>query len=116
MQVIGGAIERIDNPAVLVAAFDYARLFSDDTVAWKGFQQFLDNERLGFPIDIADIIVACFYFDLQVGYFVDFANDKIASAVGRSNRDIEHWLHGGYGVLEKARSLANGPTIDQHKR
>jgi hypothetical protein len=34
--------------------------------------------------------------------------------VGRSNRDIEHWLHRGeFVVLRKARSLTNGLELNQ---
>ena len=85
VQVVGGTIQRVDDPAVFSIAFDNAGFLGDDTVIGIGLEQILDNSGFGLSIDVTDKIVAGFYFDLQVGYFVDFADDKIPGVMSRSN-------------------------------
>jgi hypothetical protein len=67
MQVICGAIERVDYPAVLVLTFDYPRLFSQDRMAWKCFQQFLDDSCFCFPVDFTDVVIKGFSSTFKSG-------------------------------------------------
>ncbi len=65
VQVVGGAVERIDDPAEFAAAFYSAGLFGENMTG-VSLEQILDDKCLGFTVDLANVVVLRFYFDAQL--------------------------------------------------
>ncbi len=91
MQEVRGAVERIDQPAVLsVLGFNLAGFFHQEAVIRAGAAQFRVDDLFGAAVCLADIVAGALERNLKI---LDFA--KIASEAAAG-------LHSGlYHNVEK---------------
>jgi len=106
VEIVSGAVERVDYPSVIFTALDFVRFLGEYAVAGKRAQQGLNNF----------LIVRAFKLDFEVGQLVHFADNMITCTSRGSNCNIQHGLHDAtirWGLV-KARSLTNGPRLNQN--
>ena len=90
MQEVGGAVERIDAPAVaLVGALDQAALFAQEAVAGPRLVQRLEDHLLGLDVGGADEIGQALLGDLQLAELAEIAGETLAGLAGR----LDHHIH-----------------------
>ena len=58
VEVVGGAVERVDHPADAARAGSGRALLAEDAVVGTGRQQRVDDELLGGPVDLGDHVGA----------------------------------------------------------
>ena len=90
MEEVGGAVERIDDPAMaLVGAGMRTAFFAQKTIVGPCFNEFRANDRLGSMIGRADEIARAFHRDLEMLDLAEIALKATAGAVRRLNHDVE---------------------------
>ncbi|MCY1177914.1 hypothetical protein D9M73_182400 [compost metagenome] len=97
-QEVGGAVQRVDDPQVILAFFAaacvQAGFFAVDGVVRVGLAQGIDDFLLCGAIDFGDVILGVFFVDLDGIQALDGAEDQFTGAAGGAQRDIQHGLHG----------------------
>jgi hypothetical protein len=90
VQEVGGAVERIDDPTVLVVlARDAAALLHQEGIARPGTRQFGVDDFLGLAVGLADIIARSLHRDLQVLHLAEVARQRPAGLHRRLDHDVE---------------------------
>jgi hypothetical protein len=92
MQEIGGAIERIDDPARLVIAAG-AALFGEDRVRRIVVADDADDLLLGRAVDLGDLVVPVLCVDFDALELRDAAGDHLAGAPRRAHGNIQQRMH-----------------------
>jgi hypothetical protein len=102
MQEVRGAVERVDDPLVLVVALR-AALLGEDRVVRVGAVDDADDLVLGEPVDLGDEVVALLGADGQPVDPLEVADDHVARAAGGTDRDVEHGVHDAARRFRKGR-------------
>jgi len=90
VQEIGGAVERVDDPAVLVVVAGHrAALFHQERITRPRPRQLGVDDLFGLAVGLADVIARSLQRDLQVLHFAEVARQRAAGLGGRLNHDIE---------------------------
>ena len=90
MEEVGGAVERIDDPAMLVVvALDRAALFHQEAVAGARLRQFGEDDVLGLAVGLADIVAGALQRDLQILHLAEVARQRPAGLHGGLHHDID---------------------------
>ena len=92
MQEIRGAVERVDDPGVIVARGGAAFL-GEEAVSRVGLADRRDHDLLGGAVDFADEVVAALLADGQRADAVEAAHDDVAGAPRGADRDVEQRVH-----------------------
>ena len=92
VQVVRRAVERIDDPLVLVVA-GRAAFFGEDRVIGVVILDDLDDRGFGGLVDLRDEFVAAFLDDLERLELVHLANHDLAGAARRANCNVDHAVH-----------------------
>src|SRR5215469_2016926 len=98
MEEIGGAVERIDDPAMgRVGARMSAAFFAQEAIVWPRFGEFLAHDGLGTMIRGGDKVPWAFHRDLEVLDLAEVALEAATGAMGCLDHDIEDrgMKHGG---------------------
>ena len=65
VQEIGGAVERVDDPAVgLVGAFDETAFLAEESITWPGLFKLRADHRLGLDVGGGDKVGQALFRDL----------------------------------------------------
>ena len=96
MQVVGGAVQRVDDPLVFRAFCLCAAFFSQDAVVGKGFLDGGDDGLFGHVVDIADEIVVLFSDDFEAIKSIHVADYDVAGSTRSAYRYIYHCLHDSF--------------------
>ena len=105
VQEVGGAVERIDDPAMaLVGAGAGAAFLAEEAVFGPGLGQFLVNDLFGAPIGGGDEIARALQRDLKVLDLAEIALETAAGTARRLEHDIEDCgvEHGACGTVQLA--------------
>src|SRR5262245_4471673 len=70
---VGGAVEGVDDPAIVVAACGFTAFFVDETRAGDEVLATFDEHFFSREIDIGNEVVLAFVFDLTGLKFICFA-------------------------------------------
>src|SRR5690606_23939238 len=90
VQEIRGAVERINQPAVLwVVAFNDAALLHQEGIAGPGARQLVEDDLLGPAVCLADIVARALQRDLQVLHLAEIARERAAGLGCRLHHDVE---------------------------
>ncbi len=90
MQEVGGAVERIHDPAMgFVVAFPDPALLAQETIAGPRAAQFGEQNFLGAAVGSGDEIGRSFQRDLQVLDLAEVALEAPPGLAGRGGHDIE---------------------------
>ncbi len=92
MEKIGRAIQRVDDPDMVVARM-HAAFFCENGMIRKGLVDDLDDFLFRHAVDFRSIIVFAFLVDVQFANIVQGTYQDIAGASRRSDGDVEHWMH-----------------------
>ena len=87
-QVVVRAVERIDDPD-LVGFSGLAGFLAEDGVVGIGATQLLDDLGFGQLVDLADVVVARFFLDVEPFHAIDVAQDDVACGARGAHRDID---------------------------
>ena len=77
MNEIGGAIQWVHNPVVLITPWKVALLFSNKPCVFNQRYKCSDDLFLRFFIHESDQIVNAFFNDILIGKVLDLAFDKM---------------------------------------
>ena len=103
---VGGAIERVDDPQVILAlalTFAEAAFLTVDTVVRIGLAQCRDDGLLSRTVYFGDVVLGVLLVDGDGVQALDGTKNQFTGAAGRAQRDIQHGLHGNLpGALKKA--------------
>ena len=98
VQVVGGAVQRVDNPFVFGAsAAAAAAFFGADAVVGVGFADQVDNQRFGLAVDVGDEIVGGFVIHAQAVEVVGGAQHQVAGFAGGFVGDVEGGVELAHG-------------------
>ena len=91
---VGGAVERVDDPGVLVfrAARVLARFLGEDRVVGVRLAHNADDGRFGGLVDLGDEIVGALGLHLEAARD-DCAIDERSGAAGRLDGGVQHRMH-----------------------
>ena len=79
VQIVGGAVQRVDNPFVFGAfAAQHAGFFGQDAVLRIGFLQCADNNVFGLSVHIGNEVVGGFAVHADGGKVVRCAQHQVA--------------------------------------
>ena len=92
VQEIRGAVERVDDPGVVVTR-RRAALFGEEAVARVGLADRGDHDLLRGAIDLAHEVVAVLLADRERADAVEAAHDDVAGAARGADRDVEQRVH-----------------------
>ena len=99
VQEVGGAVERIDDPAVaLIAAGVGAAFLAEEAVVGPRLGQFAAHDLLGAPVGGGDEIARALHRDLQVLDLAEIALEAAAGAIGGLDHDVEDGGTGHAGL------------------
>jgi hypothetical protein len=95
VQVIGGAVERVDDPARAVAADIALRaaLLTQDGVIRVGAADDLDDASLGLAIGFAHEVVRTLALDTQLMQTLAGAKQEVAGSAGGAHGYGAQWGH-----------------------
>ena len=100
VQIVGGAIQRVNNPfkfGALVA--QYARFFRQNPVVRIGFLQGFDDDGFGLAVHFGNEIVKRFVVDADAGKIVAGAQHHVACLAGGFECNVERGVELlGHGV------------------
>ncbi len=107
MQVVRGAIQRIDEPLIVVACMLTA-LLGKDGVVGIGAVDHLNDRGFGGMIDLRHIVVGLFFADGQCVDAVVIPHQDAAGLPGGTYGDVGCGIHGarGYGKSGRWASIA----------
>jgi hypothetical protein len=101
MQVVGGAVQGVNDPLEFVAGV-FAAFLAEDGVVRKLPAQFLDDGLFRLAVHFTDEVIAVLFVDPQAfGVFV-VAQDDAAGTAGRAHGNVYHGMHGGGRIPEQA--------------
>ncbi len=90
MQEVGGAVERIDDPAVrAVGALDLFAFLAEEAISRTCLQKLFAHDLLGLAIGGRDEIARSLDRDLQVLHFAEITPQRFSCLEGSLNHDIE---------------------------
>ena len=92
MQVIAGAVERIDHPgeaAAVADAFLLAAFLAQNGVVGIGALELLDDLRFGQAVNLAGIVEAVFLDDIDRVEAVHMPQQHVAAGSGRLDHDVD---------------------------
>src|SRR5688572_26706108 len=92
VQEVRGAVERVDDPGVVVAR-RRAALFREETVRRVGLAYRRDQDLLGGAIDLAHEVIAVLLADRERADAVEAARNDVAGAARGADRDVEQRVH-----------------------
>ena len=111
VQEIGGAIERIDDPPmILVGAGARAAFFAEKAVVRPRLGEFLIDDFLGPPVGGGDEIARALERDLQMLDLAEIALEAAAGPIGGLDHDVKDggMLHGACGTFRGASRKGAG--------
>ena len=82
VQEIGGAVQRIDDPLIIVVAVLFAAFLGQNAVVGIGLAQGLNNFLFGLHIRFTDEVVALFGGDAQPFEVIEVTEQDAAGAQG----------------------------------
>src|SRR5690606_38764240 len=92
---IGGAIKRIDDPAVFGAGIaSQSALLAEEGVVGIGLFQVVDDFAFCIAVDFGDVVVGMLLVDHQGIGLISGACDQLSGLAGGAQRNSQHWLHG----------------------
>ena len=90
VQEIGGAVERVDDPAMLVVVAGHgAALFHQEGVAGPGTRKLGVDDFFGLAVGLADVVARALQRDLQVLHLAEVAGQRTAGLRGGLHHDVE---------------------------
>ncbi len=90
MQEVGGAVEWINQPAMLtVLGFDLTRFFHQEAEIRAGAAQFRVDDLFRFAVGLADVVAGAFKGNLKVLDFAEVARKAAAGLHSGLYHDIE---------------------------
>ena len=92
MKIVGGAVQRVDDPLVLVLA-PRSALFGQDRMLGMVLVDHVDDGLFRQPVHFADKLVAPLVHNLQRLQPIDVAHHDGAGFAGGANGDIDHCVH-----------------------
>jgi hypothetical protein len=99
---VGGAVERVDDPAIFgIAGATAASFFAEECVIGVGFSQQRNNFALGCSIDLGNEIVRGFFIDADFVDLIGGARNEFAGLTGSFESDGEHRLHEGNYLINE---------------
>ena len=121
VQEIGGAVERIDDPAMrAVGALDLFTFLAEEAVGGACLHQLVADDLLRLQIRLADEIARSLHGNLQVLHFAEIAAERLSCLEGSLNHDIEKSRTGHRVSLDKAdsadRARNQAPTGRERQR
>ena len=118
MQEIGGAVERIDDPAVrLVGALAHAAFLAEKAVAGPRLAQFGEQRLLGAAVGGGDEIGRALERDLQLLQFAEIALERARGLARGGDHDVEQSgvVHGAWGLPARGRAVKSAAAaVDIH--
>src|SRR5690606_27005388 len=120
VQVVAGAVERVDDPGRLrrqrrAAPLLRTAFLAEARVFRVGPAQFLDHRLLGEAVDLAGVVHAVLLDDVERVELVHVPKQDAAARAGRLDHDVDDGLeHGGNGLWAgtgepQSLPLADGP-------
>ncbi len=103
VQKIGGAVEWVDDPLVLVTVMR-AGFLSQYAVLRVGLAQGMDNDVFSLAVDLGDEVVTVLAGDRQGVQTVDVTDNQIARGTSGTRGNIEHGMHGRTRIVALNRS------------
>src|SRR5690606_1494983 len=104
VHVVRRAVERIDDPRILVLA-DRAALLGEDRVIGVVILDDPDEGFLGKQLDLRAVVVPALIRDLQGVELVPLANHHFAGAPGCADTDVDHTVHNGGAAYNSRPSV-----------
>lgn len=92
MEKIGGTVEWVDDPAIIIARV-LAGFFRQDAMVGIGRAHGADDFGFGHAIDLAHEVVAPLGFDRQTIEPIEMAHNDAAGAACGPDRRVEHRMH-----------------------
>ena len=92
VQEIGGAVQRVDDPDIFVAALAAAFL-GQDAVIRVGLVDRLDYQSLGRAIDLRDEVVAALLAGCDPATAIEIPHDQFAGTSRCADGDIDKGMH-----------------------
>jgi hypothetical protein len=95
VQVVAGAVERVDDPGVAAGAtvaLLRAAFLAEHAVFGIGTAQFLDDLRLGQAVDLAGVVHPPLFHHVQRVQLVHVAQQDVAAGAGRLDHDVDGGL------------------------
>ncbi len=89
VQVVVRAVERIDDPDLVLRLAAGAGFLAEDTVVGIGALEFAHDLGLGHAVDFRGEIHARFFLDLKAIYAVHVAQDDGACSACSAHRDVD---------------------------
>jgi len=91
MREVGGAVERIDVPAVFRCSLVRAAFFGDNRVAWEELAQALDDQVFAGAIGFGDQIVGAFQLktDAAAREFIDAGTGLAGNRGGNFDKSFQ---------------------------
>ncbi len=90
MEEVGGAIQWIDQPAMLsILGFNLTRFFHQEAKIRAGAAQFGVDDFFRFAVGLADVIAWTFERDLKVLHFAEIARKATSGLHSSLNHYIE---------------------------
>ncbi len=107
MQIVGGAVQWIDDPRVFRTRERFAALFADDAVIGIRLVQYVDDGVFGIAVHVGDEIVARLLYDVQRVDAVHRAHHDLARAASGAKRHVDHCMH-ERGACMREEGLSKG--------
>ena len=94
MQIIGGAIQRVNDPLVIGIFLTLnAELFADHTMIGICLEQGANYGLFRLTIHIGYQIVFCFFGGLDADVIAKVFGNDLTSITGRTNGNVQHRMH-----------------------
>jgi hypothetical protein len=98
VQVVAGAVERVDDPGEAAGTLGAAFL-AEDGVIGRGPTQFLDDDRFGLAVDFAGVVQPVLFHDVERVELVHVAQQDVAGGAGGLDHEGDGgFLHGDTGL------------------
>jgi hypothetical protein len=101
VQKIGGPIQWIDEPLIVVLTGLCAAFFGQDAVVGVGLVQYLNNIPFRLYVRLTHEIITLFLSHIEPFKMVKMAEQDATGAQGGAFGDSQNWMHGVPGSVEK---------------
>src|SRR3989344_1653883 len=110
MEKVGGAVERVDDPEVIVTGM-LTGFFRKNAMVGIGRAHGTDDFGLGHAIDLAHEVVAPLGFDRQTVESVEMAHNNAAGAACGPDRRVEHRMHENPRFWKNNQMMQKRPAL-----
>ena len=113
VKIVGGAVERIDDPRVFGAGERFAIFLAENAVIGIRLVQYLDDRVFRIAVDVGHEIVALLFDDVQRVDAIHRAHHDLSRATAGAKRHVDHCVHERRVVFRKGAririSVASAP-------